>query len=97
MLTNNLTFPNDPQNNWYSSFNVNAANNRLVSYTNNQGTTSTTYDAAGNMLTEGSRSYAYDGAGRMTSAGPGAGTYRYDALGQTHQKDIFIPGSIRNN
>ena len=92
MLTNNLTFPGDPQSNWYSSFNVNAADNRLASYTNSQGTTSTTYDAAGNMLTEGSRSYAFDGAGRMTSAGPGAGTYRYDALGQRIKKTYSYQG-----
>ena len=92
MLTNNLTFPSDPQSNWYSSFNVNAADNRLASYTNSQGTTSTTYDAAGNMLTEGSRSYAFDGAGRMTSAGPGAGTYRYDALGQRIKKTYSYQG-----
>lgn len=92
MLTNNLTFPNAPQNNWYSNFNVSASNNRLVSYTNSEGTTATTYNAAGNMLTEGSRSYAYDGAGRMTSAGPGVGTYRYDALGRRIKKTYSYQG-----
>jgi hypothetical protein len=87
-LTNNLAFPNNPQNNWYSSFSVNAANNRFAGYTNNTGTTPTTYDSAGDMLTEGSRSYAYDDAGRMTSTGPGKGAYRYDGWSSASKRHI---------
>ena len=64
---------------------VNAANNRLSSYTTGQGTTSVGYDLAGNMTTEGTKSYTFDGAGRLKSmTGPGGtqGTYRFDAMGR---------------
>jgi len=51
------------------------ANNRLAGYS---------YDAAGNMLSDGSYNYAYNGEGEMTSA---AGvTYTYDGDGKRVQK-----------
>jgi RHS repeat-associated protein len=64
-----------------TTFNVNAANNRLISYWN--GSTHTmSYDASGNVTARGSKNFIYDGANRLINAGNGAGIYRYDAMGR---------------
>ena len=63
---------------------VNAANNRLSSYTTSQGTTNVSYDLAGNMITEGAKSYTFNAASQLKSmTGPSGsqGTYRFDAMG----------------
>jgi RHS repeat-associated protein len=86
MLSNRLVSPLNGISQ-QSTFDVNPSNNRLNSYEDSLATISVSYDAAGNMLSEGARSYAYDGAGRMTNAGPDAGLYRYDAFGRRIQKN----------
>jgi RHS repeat-associated protein len=104
MLSNDLTFPNAPANNWYSSFSfsVDPANNRLNSYSNNLGQTSIGYDLAGNILSDGVKSFVYDGAGRIASLDPNTSVYRYDALGRRvkktytyqNQSEATISGNI---
>jgi RHS repeat-associated protein len=49
------------------------ANNRLSGYS---------YDAAGNMLSDGFHSYAYNGAGMLTAVDSGAASYLYAAGGE---------------
>jgi RHS repeat-associated protein len=61
-----------------SAENLNAAalgNNRLTGYS---------YDAAGNMLSDGSNAYSYDAGGMVKTAG--SITYLYDADGERFQK-----------
>jgi RHS repeat-associated protein len=86
MLSNQLQFPDNPSLDRETTFNVNSQNNRLNSYTDSQGTKSTSYDLAGNMISEGTKSYAYDGAGRMRTVNSTDGVYRYDALGRRVKK-----------
>jgi len=82
----------DPFNficNKLTTFNVNAGNNRLNSFTENQVTVPTTYDLAGNMLTQGSKNFVYNASGKLSSMNsPGGvyGVYRYDAFGRRIKK-----------
>ena len=87
METNQLEFPGNPLLNTQTTFDVNSIDNRLNSFTNAQGTTTTLYDPAGNMTQEGAQSYTYDGSGRMASfSGSNSGVYRYDAFGRRIKK-----------
>ena len=69
-----------------SQMTYNSSTNQLSAI----GSQSVTYDAAGNLLSDGSgagsHSYTWDAEGRMTSVGSPAGTtvatYTYNALGQ---------------
>src|SRR5205814_9657752 len=63
---------------------VNAASNRLTSYTSSQGTTNVSYDLAGNLITEVAKGYTVNAASQLKSmTGPSGsqGTYRLDAMG----------------
>ena len=94
MLNNKMVYPLEPSLNRQSNYTVNPMNNRLDSYADNAARIALTYDAAGNMLSEGARSYAYDGAGRLVNAGPDAGVYRYDAFGRRIKKTYVFQGQI---
>ena len=54
-------------------------NNRLVGYS---------YDAAGNMTSDGNHTYTYDAENRIIAVDGGAATYLYDALGRRTSKKI---------
>jgi RHS repeat-associated protein len=48
-----------------------------------------TYDANGNMLSDGTRTYAWDSRNRLISiAGPVAASFQYDALGRRIRKTV---------
>jgi RHS repeat-associated protein len=55
------------------------ANNRLSGYS---------YDAAGNMLSDGFHNYAYNADGMLTSVDSGAATYFYDGSAQRTRKNV---------
>jgi RHS repeat-associated protein len=55
------------------------------------GSASLTYDANGNLLSDGRRTYVYDYSNRLVSVRQGATTiadYRYDALGRRYEKTV---------
>lgn len=75
-----------------TTYNYDTTSNRLVSMTG--GTRRTyTYDAIGDVLTDGTGTYTYDGRGRMVTAkvGKNTTTYQVNALGQRVSKTL--PGS----
>ena len=92
MLNNKMVYPLELGLNRQSNYTVNPVNNRLESFADNAAPIALTYDAAGNMLSEGAKSYAYDGAGRLVNAGPDAGVYRYDAFGRRIKKTYVFQG-----
>ena len=66
----------------------NAAYNSANQLTNWNGT-SITYDAHGNMLTDGTRTYTWDARNRLVSVtGPVTASFTYDAKGRRTQKTI---------
>lgn len=59
--------------------------NRLTSWNG----AAITYDANGNMLSDGTRTYTWDSRNRLISiAGPVAASFQYDALGRRIQKTV---------
>src|SRR5205823_1991635 len=56
-----------------------ARNNRLIGYS---------YDAAGDMISDGSHAYSFDAEGRITAVDNGAATYVYGAENQRLRKNV---------
>jgi RHS repeat-associated protein len=67
---------------------VNAANNRLLSTQGAPGQRSFSYDAAGNLLTDGGKTFGYSDRGRLSAAAVAAGAlqFKYDGLGRRASK-----------
>jgi RHS repeat-associated protein len=78
MLSNQVVNPSSTET---TTFNVNAANNRLISYWKGS-TVTMSYDASGNVTARGSKNFVYDGANSLINAGNIPTIYRYDALGR---------------
>ena len=67
---------------WNPSYNYTLDNNRISTV----GTTTYTYDGAGNLTYDGSHNYAYDAENRLISVDSTTATYDYDARGNRAQK-----------